>query len=206
MKLYYAPWACSLADHIALEEAGVAFDRERVDLKTKRTASGRDLAEVTPKAYVPALVFDDGEVLTENVAVLDWIASQHPELAVEGPLGRTRMLEALTYVTSELHHGFKPLWHAGSEADKARAREVLHGKLQYIAGTLKGDYLFGDAPCVADFYLFVMLLWAMRFDVPTPPALAALRRRMTARPAVQRALGEEGMLAAVTAAEPVTAQ
>lgn len=195
MKLYYAPWACSLADHIALEEAGVVYERERVDLKTKRTASGRDFTEVTPKGYVPALVLDDGEVLTENVAVLDWIASEHPQLAVGGPLGRTRMLEALTYVTTELHHGFKPMWHPSPDEEKAKARQTVVAKLQYVAGTIAGNYWFGDAPCVADFYLFVMLLWARRFDVPTPLALEALRTRMEARPSVQRALREEGLLA-----------
>lgn len=195
MKLYYAPWACSLADHIALEETGVAYERERVDLKTKRTASGRDFSEVTPKGYVPALVLNDGEVITENVAVLDWIASQHPQLAAGGPLGRTQVLEALTYVATELHPGFKPMWHSGSDEEKAKARETVAAKLSYVAGTIAGDYWFGDAPCVADFYLFVMLLWAGRFDVPTPPALEALRSRMGARPAVQRALREEGLLA-----------
>ena len=193
MKLYYSPLACSLADHIALEETGVAYERERVDLKTKRTASGRDYREVTPKGYVPALVLDDGEVLTENVAVLDWIASQFPQLAASGPLGRTRMLEALTYITSELHGGFKPMWHASSDEAKANAREMLAAKLRYVAGTLAGDYLFGDAPTVADFYLFVMLRWAVRFGVETPVVFLDFLARMEDRPAVQRALREEDL-------------
>jgi len=193
MKLYYSPLACSLADHIALEEAGVVYEREAVDLKTKRTASGGDFSKITPKAYVPVLVIEDGEVLTENVAVLDWIASQHPHLAVPGALGRTRMLEALTYVTTELHHGFKPMWHGGSEEEKALARTTLAAKLAFVAGTMRGAYLFGDEPSVADFYLFVMLLWAQRFNVATPPELATLASRMKARPAVQRALQQEGL-------------
>jgi glutathione S-transferase len=194
MKLYYSPLACSLADHIALEETGVAYEREAVDLKTKRTASGGDFREVTPKAYVPVLVLDGGETLTENVAVLDWIASQFPHLAVDGPFGRTRVLEALTYVTTELHHGFKPMWHPSSDEDKATARATLAAKLRYVADTVAGDYLFGDRPSVADFYLFVMLLWAVRFGVPTPAVLEALRARIEARPAVQRALRAEGLL------------
>jgi glutathione S-transferase len=194
MKLYYAPWACSLADHIALEEAGAAYDRERVDLKTKRTASGRDLHEITPKGYVPALVLASGETLTENVAVLDWIASQHPQLTVDGPLGRTRVLEALTYVSTELHRAFKPMWHASSDAEKANARQTLRGQFAYVADILEGDYLFGDKPSVADFYLFVMLLWADRFDVSVPYALDALRTRMKDRPAVQRVMREEGLI------------
>jgi glutathione S-transferase len=194
MKLYYSPLACSLADHIALEEIGADFEIEAVNLKTKLTASGRDFREVTSKAYVPVLILDDGETLTENVAVLDWIASQYPQMAVEGPFGRTRVLEALTYVTTELHHGFKPMWHQGSEEEKANARTTLSAKLQYMADTMAGDYLFGDRPSAADFYLFVMLLWAGRFHVPTPPVLEALRTRMHARPAVQRALRAEGLL------------
>jgi glutathione S-transferase len=194
MKLYYAPFACSLADHIALEEAGVAYERERVDLKTKRTASGRDYGEVNPKGYVPALVLDGGEILTENVAVLDWFASQFPQLAVSGPLGRTRMLEALTYVATELHGGFKPMWRASSEDEKANARQALAAKLRYVEGMLAGDYLFGAAPSVADFYLFVMLRWAVRFGVEAPDLLAKLLARMEDRPAVQRALREEELV------------
>jgi len=114
MKLYYSPLACSLADHIALREAGFAFDLERVDLKTRRTETGRDFHEVSAKGYVPVLVLGDGEIITENVAVLDWIATAAPALAVDGPLGRTRMLEALTYITTEIHRAFKPMWHGGS--------------------------------------------------------------------------------------------
>jgi len=193
MKLYYAPLACSLADHIALEEAGVDYQRERVDLKTKRTTSGDDYRQVTPKGYVPALVLDSGETLTENVAVLDWIASQFPQLAAPGPLGRTHLIEALTYVATELHNGFKPIWHGGSEDEKAAARETLAAKLRYLSSRLAGVYLFGDRPSVADFYLFVMLRWAARFGVAVPPALADLLARLEERPAVQRALREEGL-------------
>jgi glutathione S-transferase len=193
MKLYYSPLACSLSDHIALEEAGIDYERECVDLKARRTASGRDFGEIAAKGYVPVLVLDDGETLTENVAVLDWIAAQVPRLGVSGPMGRTRLIEALSFVATELHPGFKPLWHAGSEEDKAAARATLAGRLAYVAGTLKGDYWFGDHPCVADFYLFVMLRWSMRFGVEVPPALADLLARMEARPAVQRALCEEGL-------------
>ncbi|HEY9234074.1 MULTISPECIES: glutathione binding-like protein [Phenylobacterium] len=194
MKLYYSPMACSLADHIALEEAGVAYERERVDLKTKLTASGRDFGEVTPKGYVPALALSSGEVLTENIAVLEWIASQFPELGVDGPLGRTRLLEALAYVSTELHRSFKPMWHPSSEAEKAKARSTVSKQLEYVADTMEGDYLFGPSPTVADFYLFVMLLWAQRFEVSVPQALDALRGRMMERPAVRSALSEEGIL------------
>lgn len=140
-------------------------------------------------------MLDDGELLTENVAVLDWIASQAPGLAVEGALGRTRVLEALTYITTEIHRAFKPMWHAGSPDDKARAAETVTRLLAPLAQALDDDYLFGPRPSVADFYLFVMLLWAERFEVATPAALIALRDRIRLRPAVREALMHEGLMA-----------
>jgi len=194
VKLYYSPLACSLADHIALEEAGAAFERETVNLKTKRTGSGDDFTTVTRKGYVPALVLDSGETLTENVAVLDWIAAQYPALGVEGPMGRTRVLEALTYVSTEIHRSFKPMWHQGSDAEKAKARRTITSQLDLFANGLKTDYLFGEKPSVADFYLFVMLLWAARFQVPVPAPLEALRARIAARPAVRVAMKREGLV------------
>jgi glutathione S-transferase len=194
VKLYYSPLACSLADHIALQEAGVSFERETVNLKTKRTASGNDFTAVTRKGYVPVLVLDSGETLTENVAVLDWIASQYPALGVGGPLGRTRVLEALTYVSTEIHRSFKPMWHQGSDAEKAKASATISMQLDLFADGLETDYLFGDKPSVADFYLFVMLLWAARFHVPVPTPLEALRARMAARPAVRTAMEREGLV------------
>ena len=194
MKLYYAPLACSLADHIALREAGLAFDTERVDLRTCKTETGADFRAVSAKGYVPALLLDDGELLTENVAVLDWISTQAPGLAVEGPLGRTRVLEALTYITTEIHRAFKPMWHAGSTEAKAQAAASVTKLFAPLAADLKGDYLFGDRPSVADFYLFVMLLWAEKFAVATPESLILLRDRIRARPTVQAALAHEGLI------------
>lgn len=194
MKLYYSPWACSLASHIALEEVGANYESERVDLRTKLTASGREFGQISAKAYVPVLILENGEMLTENVAILDWLAAQFPQLAVMGPMGRTRVLEALTYISTEVHRAFKPMWHGGDEAETARARQTVTRLLRYLADTKAGDYLFGDRPAVADFYLFVMLLWATRFEVSIPPALDAWKARMAARPAVQRAMREEGLL------------
>jgi len=191
MKLYYSPLACSLADHIALLEAGVPFDRESVDLRTKQTASGLDFNLVTPKGYVPALVLDSGEILTENIAILDWIATHHPELGVPGDLGRTRLLEALAFISTEIHRSFKPLWHGGNEI---RARLAVSNVLQDQATSMSGDYLFGATPSVADFYLFVMLLWAERFEIDIPAPLLAMRELMGQRPAVQVALRQEGLI------------
>jgi glutathione S-transferase len=193
MKLYYSPLACSLADHIALAEARVAFEIERVDLKAKRTASGLDFNMINPKGYVPALMLDDGEIITENIAVLDWLATQYPVLAVQGPLGRTRLLEALAFVSTEVHRSFKPMWHGGSDAEKLEAGIIISGLFGYLAGRLAGTYLFGPSPSVADFYLFVMLLWAERFQVGIPAPLMLLRQHMASRPAVQAAMRQEGL-------------
>lgn len=193
MKLYYSPLACSLADHIALLEAGASFERESVDLKTKRTASGNDLRTVTPKGYVPILVLDDGAVLTENIAILDWIASAYPTLAVPGALGRTRTLEALAFISTEVHRQFKPMWHAGSESQKTQASRTITSLFDTIADGHTGDFLFGSRPGVADFYLFVMLLWAERFHVTVPLPLARQRERTLERPAVQAAMRHEGL-------------
>ncbi len=200
MKLYYSPLACSLADHIALREAGYLFELERVDLKTHRTETGRDFHEVSAKGYVPVLILDDGEVLTENVAVLDWIAAAAPALSISGPLGRTRVLEALTYITTEIHRAFKPMWHGGSPQEKARAGATVSALLAPLGASMRGDYLFGDRPSVADFYLFVMLLWAERFGVETTGPLVALRDRMRERPAARAAMAYEGLLVGAPAA------
>jgi len=194
MKLYYSPLACSLADHIALLEAGVPLERERVDLRTKTTSGGDSLAAIAGKSYVPVLVLDDGEVLTENIAVLDWIAGRFPKLGVSGPLGRTRLIEALTYISTEIHRSFKPFWHAGSVAEKDKASRTITEQLQYFADRLCGDFLFADKPSVADFYLFVMLLWAKRFGVAIPAPLLALGDRLAARPATQEAMRHEGLI------------
>ena len=200
MKLYYSPLACSLADHIALREAGFAFDLDRVDLKTHRTETGRDFHEVSAKGYVPVLVLDEGYIVTENVAVLDWIATAAPELSADGPLGRTRTLEALTYITTEIHHAFKPMWHGGSADEKAKAAAKVSALLALPAADMHGDYLFGHRPSVADFYLFVMLLWAERFGIEAPAALMAMRDRMRTRPAVRAAMVYEGLLSERTVA------
>jgi glutathione S-transferase len=191
MKLYYAPGACSLADHIALLEAGLRFETEAVDIRTKQTETGADFCDINPKGYVPALVLDNGEIVTENIAVLDWIAGQYPALQPGGALGRTRMLEMLTFISTEIHRAYKALWHGGTEADKRKARETVASLLQFAAGQMRGPYLFGDTLSAADCYLFVMLRWAGRFDIEVPEALAGLRRRMEQRPSVQAAIAQE---------------
>ncbi|RVQ66092.1 glutathione S-transferase [Croceicoccus ponticola] len=194
MKLYYAPAACSLADHIALHEIGDPFDIERVNIRTHMTESGIDFRTVSAKGYVPALTLADGQLLTENIAVLDYLATLHPHLAPPGPLGRSRLVEALAFISTELHRAFKPMWHGGSEAERARAAETVTGLLTLMSNEMKGPFLFGDQPTVADFYLFVMLEWAKRFEVAVPGPMAHLRERMRERPAVIAALRTEGLL------------
>lgn len=194
MKLYYSPGACSLADHIALHEAGLAFEHERVDLKTKRTEHGQDYTQVNPKGYVPALTLDSGETLSENVAVLDWISSQSASLKPEGPLGRTHLLEALGYISSEVHKSFAPMFKGGSDEEKAKAKQQVAEKLGFLARTMKGDYLFGDQPTVADFYLFVMLTWADKNGIDVPEPLPALRDRLMSRDSVVKAMTHEGLI------------
>ena len=194
MKLYYSPGACSLADHIALHEAGLAFEHERVDLKAKTTEHGEDYAAINPKGYVPALKLDDGELLTENVALLDWIADQSATLKPHGPLGRTRQLELLAFISTEVHKSFKPLFAGGSDEEKGKAREQISKRLGQVAAMMTGDYLTGEDVSVADCYLFVMLLWAGKQGVDVPAPLDSFRERMMAREAVQKAMHHEGLI------------
>jgi glutathione S-transferase len=193
MKLYYAPEACSLSDHIALLDVGQSFKTEAVDIRTKKTASGGDFRDITPKGYVPALILDNGEIITENVAVLDWIADRFPALRPAGPLGRTRLLEMLTFISTEIHRAFKPLWHNATETEKQKARDAVAKLLEFTATQMKGDYLFGDAMSAADCYLFVMLRWAERFGIAVPETLLRFQWRMEARPSVQAAIAQEGL-------------
>ena len=194
MKLYYAPGACSLADHIALHEAGLSFDHEKVDLKAKRTEGGSDFSMINPKGYVPALTLDSGETLTENVAILDWIAHQDSKLAPSGPMGHTRLLEMLAFISAEIHKSFKPFFAGAADGEKAKAGETIVKRMSYLADTMTGDYLFGPKVSVADFYLFVMLLWAKKFSVESPTALTAFRDRMMTLSSVQKAMTHEGLI------------
>jgi glutathione S-transferase len=191
MILYYSPGACSLADHIALEEAGLKFDAEQVDLKTHKLQDGTSYYEVNPKGYVPALRLDDGKVITENIAILSYIADQAPALIPQGPLGRYSLLEMLGFISTELHKSFSPLFRNPSEADRKAAVDKITARLDYIAKEVQGPYLFGKSATVADAYLFLMLLWAGKFGIPVPKSLQTLADHMRSRPTVQAALKRE---------------
>ena len=194
MKLYYSPGACSLADHIALHESGLTFDHEKVDLKAKRTEGGEDYTAVNPKGYVPALTLDSGETLSENIAILDWIAHQDTALKPEGAMGHTRLLEALAFVSTEIHKSFKPFFAGASDGDKAKAGDMIVKRMTFLSERLKGDFIFGDAVSVADFYLFVMLLWAQKFGLNVPERLSAYRDGMMTMPSVKKAMTHEGLI------------
>jgi glutathione S-transferase len=193
MKLYLAPGACSLADHIALHEAGLTFDRVRVDLRAKRTEDGADFNAVNPKGYVPALVLDDGQILTENVAILYWVAERAPKLAPGGELGRIRLIEMLAYIATELHKPFVRTFFPTSDKEKQVAEELIDKRLRFVAERLTGEYLFGPEFSVADAYLYVMLRWARAQKLAAPKPLPAFAGRVEARPAVQLALRHEGL-------------
>ena len=194
MKLYYAPGACSLSDHIALHQAGLSFDHEKVDLKGKRTESGEDYTKINPKGYVPALALDSGEILSENVAILDWIAHQDTALTPSGPLGHTHLLEALAFISTEIHKAFKPFFSGGGADEKAKAADTIKKRTDYLADTMGGDFLFGDSISVADCYLFVMLFWAQKNTIEMSQKLGDYRARMMKLPSVQKAMTHEGLL------------
>jgi glutathione S-transferase len=193
MKLYYAPGACSLACRISLHEAQLSADFERVDLKTKLTERGHDYSEVNPKGYVPLLVLDSGDAVTEAVAVLALIADREPDLGARGPLGRTRLIETLSYLSSEVHIAFKPFFHDRSEGEEIAARAIIARRLELATAQVKELYLFGSHFSVADAYLFVMMRWAKAFRVPMEQHLHAYFDRIAERPAVQISLAEEGL-------------
>jgi len=200
MKLYYTPGACSLALHVTLQEAGLAFDREAVDLRTHQTAGGENFYTINPKGYVPALRLDDGSILTENPAVLQYVADQAPEKKLApaaGTMERYRLQEWLGFIGSELHKTFGPLYNpACPEETKKTQLERIANRLAFVDRSLEGrTYLLGDDFTVADAYLLPILNWSVAFgiDLAQWPALAAYRERVLARPAVHATLVAEGL-------------
>ena len=200
MKLYYSPGACSLSPHIVLAEAGLAYSIEKVDLKAKKTESGADFFAVNAAGYVPALVLDNGEVLTEGPAIVQYLADQAPAKKLAPPPGsfeRVRLQEALNFVSTELHKSFSPLFNpATPEEWKTVVRGLIGRRLDVVEQKLAGrDYLLGEFS-VADAYLLTVLGWGgmVGVDVGARPVLAAYRARVMARPAVQQAMKEEGLI------------
>jgi len=197
MKLYYSPGACSLSPHIVLREAGLAFDAEAVDLGAKKTESGADYKAINPKGAVPALQLDNGQVLTEGSAIVQYIADQKPATKLApaaGTLERYRLQEWLNYIASEIHKGFSPLFNPKATDEwKQVVKDNLAAKFDYLSKQLQGkDYLMG-AFSVADAYLFTILGWSkhLNIDLAKWPVLSQYVERVGARPAVKAALEAE---------------
>jgi glutathione S-transferase len=200
MKLYFSPGACSLASHIALREAGIDVELVKVEGRGAKTAAGRDFAEVTTKAYVPALELNDGSVLTEGTAILPFIADQAPASGLApapGTMERYRLHEWLGYINSEIHKSFSPFFAPGStDAQKEAAKALLDRRLRYAEEILAGrDFLLGDVFTVADAYLYTVLSWCryVNIDLGTWPVLKDYHDRIAARPAVVEARKQEGL-------------
>lgn len=201
MKLYFSPGACSLSPHIVLLEAGLAFSAERVDLGKKLTAGGADFRSINPNGYVPALELDNGTVLTEGPAIVQFLADSAPQaglLPAVGEVERYQALGWLNYISTELHKNFSPLFKPDSTDDiRERARKVLALRLDHVARHLEGrDFLVGSRFGVADAYLFTVLGWTdiVKVSLADWPQLQAFRARVGQRPAVQQALREEGLI------------
>lgn len=201
MKLYLSPGACSLAPHIVLLEAGLPFDSERVDLKTKVTASGADFTAINSKGYVPALALDNGQVLTEGAAVLQYIADLKPEANLApaaGTLARYQLQEWLTFISSEVHKPLATMFNPAQSADwKAAVTATLGKRLDWLNAQLEGkEYLLANQFGVADAYLFTVLNWSnfVGFSLANWPGVQAFMARVAARPQVQAALKAEGLV------------
>ncbi len=200
MKLYYLQGACSLASLISLIEVGAKFEPVAVDRKSRKLPDGRDYAAVNPKGYVPALELDDGEVLTENIAVLPFIADLNPSANLAPPPGtraRFRLQEWLGYLNGELHKNFSTLFNPSApEAMKQIARDNIARRTAYIENKL-GDqpFLMGEVFSVADAYLYVILSWREKLgvDLSQFPKVMALYERVRARPSIQSARKAEGL-------------
>jgi len=197
MRLYIIPGACSLAVNIALREAGIRFELSRLDLETGKAQDGTDFRTVNPKGYVPALQLHDGRVLTENVAVLQYVADQNPQAKLAPPLGsfeRYRLTEWLSFINSELHKGFSPLYSpAATEEIRRYARNHVGKRLDYLHGVLRDTYLLGGQFTIADAYLFTVLGWGTEvgLDIARWPGLESYRAHIALRPHVVAALESE---------------
>jgi glutathione S-transferase len=201
MKLYYFTGACSLSPHIVLLEAGLPFSLVKVDAKTKKTESGADYLAINSKGAVPALQFDDGRVLTEGPAIVQYLADQKPESGLApraGTFERYQLMEILNYITSEVHKGFSPLFNPAISADWREAAVTNLGKkFDWLSGFLGSKtFLLGSTFTVADAYLFTVLNWTrpVKIDINKWPVLVAYQARIAQRPKVQEAMKAEGLI------------
>ena len=190
MKLYYSPGACSLAAHIILNEINVDFDLERVDLKTHKTEKGADYYEINPKGYVPALEINPGLILTENVAILPFLAQHDPKQDLIPPsgMGRAKVLEWLGYLNSELHDAYAAFF-TGKLSDEAKEKA-------YAEIESDNDYLVDDNFGPADAYLFVLTNWSNQIEHDLSPYknIIHIRNKVAERQSVQIAMRDEGLI------------
>jgi glutathione S-transferase len=200
MKLYFFPGACSLSPHIVARELGIELTLEKVDNSTKKLADGSDFLAVNPKGYVPALGLDNGEVLTEGPAIVQYLADSKPDAKLapaNGTFERYRLQEILGYINSELHKSYSPLFNPKSSPELKKDREdYLQKRYGLIEKQLAGkSYLFGEQFTVADAYLFTVTNWAnfVKLDLSAFPNLRAFQERVAGRPAVQAAMVAEGL-------------
>ena len=198
MKLYYSPGACSLSPHIVLHEAGLAFELVMAPTKTHKLQDGTDYYTINPLGYVPMLELDDGTRLREGPAIVQYVADQVPakNLApANGTLPRYRLQEWLTFLGTEIHKSFSPLFNPGMpEEGKQIYRERLANRFDFVNRELEGkQYVMGDNFTVADAYLYTVTRWTkpMQIDISRYPNLVAHNARVEARPAVQMALQHE---------------
>lgn len=196
MKLYYTPGACSQNPHIMLREAGLKFDLVKVDLGAHKTEKGADYYGINPKGYVPALELDNGQVLTENIAIVQYIADQKPETKLApaaGSFDRYRLQEWLAFISTEIHKTFGPLWNPNlPEAEKKATHDKIGKRFDYVAKNLEGkQFIMGDHFTAADAYMFVMLQWANHHKVQVPAALKSYGEKLAARPAIKATLEAE---------------
>ncbi|QSX32276.1 glutathione transferase GstA [Shewanella avicenniae] len=201
MKLYYTPGACSMAPHIVLKELGLPYSLERVDLATRKTESGEDYLQVNSKGYIPALVAQDGTVLTEGIVISQFLADLKPEsrLMPTAGMGRYLLQSLLVYISTEIHKPMGAMFNPNMvEATRESTQALLSKRLDWIVTEQLGAnaYLQGDNFTIADAYLFTVLGWAglVKFDLSPWPSLQAYCGRVAARPAVQAAMKEEGLI------------
>jgi glutathione S-transferase len=201
MKLYYSPGACSLSPHIVLREAALAFEPVLASTKTHQLADGTDYYGINPLGYVPLLELDDGTRLREGPAIVQYVADQVPlkNLApANGTLLRYRLQEWLTFIGTEVHKTFSPLFNPAMPEDGKKVfRDKLASRFQWIDGQLAGkQYLMGDNFSVADAYLYTVGRWSqpMKIDRSAMANVQAHAARVEARPAVQEALKFEGLV------------
>lgn len=203
MKLHYKPGACSLASHIILHELGASFELDKTDTEAGTTEAGADYRKISPNGYVPALITDAGEIITENPAVLQYLADQSPDAGLAPPNGtleRTRLQEALNFVSSELHISFGPFFSGRELVGDARQRVEagIGRRVAYIEHSLADGraFLLGDAFTVVDAYAFVVLNWAgfVGVSLDAFPKTQNYVAGIAARPAAIKAMRAEGLM------------